>query len=373
MLNKSVNKNGLKRYIPSEIRAQIRRDAGFGCVLCGCVLVDYEHIDPEFHQATQHDPEKMTLLCVLCHGRVTRKLIAKKAVWEAKANPRALQHGYVHDLLFVNTDEMEIKIGRSVLKRTGGILTIYAKPIIWFEPPTIEGEPSKLCAIFYDDSGKVISYINRNQFIAFSNNQDIKSESTELSLVSDGIKCLVMNREGGEVLHISKLSGRYLDASASVGAKGSLVLDSGGSKVIIGRLLARDCGTGIQLGETPVATLKYKRLHLALLLATDFNAKSISNLKDEIVGWVVNGEIFNKNYELVGLVRGSDVFNIVKEYIGTFTGSMIVYKDNCYESGEPIYTSKENIEFRDKNPNIGYDLSFRLFGNFFMEGANLTV
>jgi len=166
----SINKHGLKRYIPSDIRLRIRKDAGFGCVICGCILIDYEHIDPEFHQATEHDPDKMTLLCISCHGRVTRKLISKKAVLMAKENPKALQDGFVHDILFVNTDEMEIKIGSSVSKNTKVILTIYGKPIIWFEPPLIEGEPSKLCAIFYDNNGKVISYVNRNQFIAYTNN-----------------------------------------------------------------------------------------------------------------------------------------------------------------------------------------------------------
>lgn len=370
-MGKSINKNGLKRYIPSKIRTQIRKDAGFGCVLCGCVLVDYEHIEPEFHEAQEHDPEKMTLLCVSCHGRVTRKLIAKKTIWNAKKKPKALQDGYVHDILFVNTDEMEIRIGNSASKRTEVILTIYGKPIIWFEPPIVKGEPSKLCAIFYDDNGKAISYVNRNQFIAFSSNQDIKSESTELSLVSNGTKCLVMNREGGETLYISKLEGRYQDASASVDSQGSLVLKSGGSTVIIGKLDVKDCGSAIHLGETPAATLKYKRMYVALLIAWNVNTKSISNLRKKVVGWAINDEIFNKNYELVGGIRGTSVFNILQEYIGTFTGSMIANKDNCYESGEPIYTSKENILFKERNPSIGYDVSFRLFGNILEHSKNL--
>ncbi|HDZ0790542.1 TPA: hypothetical protein RRT77_004528, partial [Klebsiella pneumoniae] len=54
-----VNKFGLKRYIPSEIRKRIRIDAGYGCVICGGLFVDYEHIEPEFSKAVEHDPDKM--------------------------------------------------------------------------------------------------------------------------------------------------------------------------------------------------------------------------------------------------------------------------------------------------------------------------
>lgn len=361
-MERSTNKYGLKRYIPSEIRTKIRKDAGFGCAICGCVLVDYEHIEPEFHEAKEHDPDRMTLLCIACHGRVTRKLVSKKTVWEAKSNPKALQDGFVHDLLFVNTDDMEIKIGNSISKKTKVILTIYGKPIIWFEPPLIEGEPSKLCAIFYDHNGKVISYINRNQFIAYSSNQDVKSESTELSIKSNGIKCLLMDREGGKVLHISKMQGRYLSTSVTVDSVGALIVNQGNSSSTLNELHVENCGSAIYLGGPP-AKVKYRKISIAIMLAQRQDKRAIQNIKSELVGWILNGEIFNKKYELVGFVRGDQAFSIVNEYIGEVVGTHIVYKDNYYESGEPIFTSQENIEFRNIHPGIGYDVSFRLFGD----------
>lgn len=359
-MENSKNKYGLKRYVPAEIRARIRKDAGFGCVICGCVLVDYEHIEPEFHQAKEHNPEKMTLLCISCHGRVTRKIISKKAVWEAKKTPKALQDGYVHDLLFVNTEDMEIKIGNSSSKNTKTILTIHGKPIIWFEPPSEDGEPSKLCAVFYGEDGKPISYVNRNQFTALSSNQDVKSESTELSIVSNGVKCLVMDREGGEIVHISKMQGKYLDTSVTIDSQDRLTIQQGNSTISMGEFRVENCGSAINLGSTP-ATVKYKKLTLALALARNKNTKPIVNLINKVVGWVLGDEIFNIRYELVGFVREDKVYSIVKEYIGNLIGSYITYIDSCYEDGEPIYISKENKEFRSRNPHIGYDLSFRLF------------
>jgi hypothetical protein len=359
-LDNSINNYGLKRYVPAEIRARIRKEAGFGCAICGCVLVDYEHIEPEFHQATEHDPDKMTLLCISCHGRVTRKIIPKKAVWDAKKDPKALQDGYVHDLLFVNTENMEIKIGNSSSKNTKTILTVHGKPIIWFEPPSETGEPSKLCAIFYDGNGTPISYVNRNQFTALSSNQDVKSESTELSIVSNGVKCLVMNREGGEILHISKMQAKYLDTSVTIDNQDRLILKQGDSTISMGAFRVENCGSAIHLGSAP-ATVKYKKLPLALAMIINKGTKVIVNLRDEMVGRIFGHEIFNIRYELVGFVHDDKVYNIVNEYIGNLKGSYIACIDSCYENGEPIYISEENMEFKRKNAHIGYDVSFRLF------------
>lgn len=359
-MGSSINRYGLKRYIPAEIRLKIRKDAGFGCVLCGCILVDYEHIDPEFHHAKIHDSNRMTLLCITCHGRVTRKIISKKSVWDAKLNPKSLQDGFVHDLLFVDTQNMEVRIGNSVSKKTKVILTIHGKPIIWFEPPLIDGEPSKLCAIFYDDEGKAVSYVNRNQFVAYSDNQDVKSESTELSIVSGGIKCLTLDRAGGGVLQISKMQGRYLDTSVKLGDQGELIIKQGGSTMTLNSIHVENCGSAIHLGDPP-AVVKYKKLSLAIALTRNRLVNVVVNLDGDQVGWVHLAEIFNMQYELVGFVQGSRVVGLVGDYIGELDGSHIVSKFDCYENGEPIFISKENIEFKERNPEIGYDVSFRLF------------
>jgi len=57
-----TNKHGLPRHIPPEIKRAIRQACGFGCVTCGSAIGQYEHIDPEFAEATSHDPEKMAYL-----------------------------------------------------------------------------------------------------------------------------------------------------------------------------------------------------------------------------------------------------------------------------------------------------------------------
>ncbi len=58
----TINKFGLSRYVPTEIRREIRKRCGFGCVVCGTPIYDYAHIIP-FIETTEHDPSNIILLC----------------------------------------------------------------------------------------------------------------------------------------------------------------------------------------------------------------------------------------------------------------------------------------------------------------------
>jgi hypothetical protein len=307
MMNQQ-NKHGLKRYIPLEVKEKIRKASGFGCVICGAVVAQYEHIEPEFRDATEHDPDKMTLLCGSCHDKVTRRQISKLQVWAYREKPRALQDGCVRDLLFANTEELEIRIGNSTSRRTKAILTIHGKPIIWFEAPNILGEPSKLCGLFFDDVGKPVAYINRNEFIAFSNNHDVVSESTRLVIRSVGNVCLELDREGGEVLAIVKIQARYLDTSVRIDEQGELLLQTGNSTIKLGRMHVENCGSAISLGRPPGFS-KYKTLDIAQKIAVSKDVISLINFKQHHLGWLLRGEILNHKYELVGIVKDEKVFN----------------------------------------------------------------
>jgi len=58
-----INIHGLSRTIPEGIKRQVRQECGFGCVVCGLAIATYEHIDPPFKTAKDHDPSKIAYLC----------------------------------------------------------------------------------------------------------------------------------------------------------------------------------------------------------------------------------------------------------------------------------------------------------------------
>ena len=48
------NEHGLPRHIPADVARAVRQECGFGCVICGVALIQYEHFDPEFAEAREH-------------------------------------------------------------------------------------------------------------------------------------------------------------------------------------------------------------------------------------------------------------------------------------------------------------------------------
>lgn len=93
----SLNKHGLSRVIPEGVKRKVRKDAGFGCVICGTAICEYEHVDPEWVNAVTHNPKFMTLLCGSCHSKKTRGIIGVDTVKLAMKNPKCKERGYSND------------------------------------------------------------------------------------------------------------------------------------------------------------------------------------------------------------------------------------------------------------------------------------
>ena len=80
----SYNKYGLSRHIPETVKRKVRQACGFGCVCCGLAIATYEHIDPEFSEAKNHDWKKIAYLCGSCHDKVTRGFWSKNKIKKAR-------------------------------------------------------------------------------------------------------------------------------------------------------------------------------------------------------------------------------------------------------------------------------------------------
>ena len=127
--DQKTNKHGLPRNIPSDVQRKIRQDDGYGCVICGQILVDYEHIDPLFCDAKEHDPEKIALLCSHHHDLVTRKVLPKRVVKEAKSKPFCRTNKFSHSHYYPSIDEVKLKVGSSIFEDTLIVLSLYGKPL----------------------------------------------------------------------------------------------------------------------------------------------------------------------------------------------------------------------------------------------------
>lgn len=57
------NKYGLSRYIPEDIREQVRKRSGYGCIVCRKIPYDYDHFQKSYVESKIHDPDDIILLC----------------------------------------------------------------------------------------------------------------------------------------------------------------------------------------------------------------------------------------------------------------------------------------------------------------------
>jgi hypothetical protein len=82
----------VSRDSPLPIQREVRQRCGFGCVICGLPLYEYEHM-LGFADVQRHVAEEITLLCDQHHREKTNGLLPVEVVKEANANPYNLREG----------------------------------------------------------------------------------------------------------------------------------------------------------------------------------------------------------------------------------------------------------------------------------------
>lgn len=97
--------------IPLPIQREVRQRCGFGCVVCGLPLYEYEHME-EWAVVRRHVAEEITLLCDRHHREKTGGLLPKEVVKAANKDPFNLRTGASkpYDLHFAG-DEANVNIG----------------------------------------------------------------------------------------------------------------------------------------------------------------------------------------------------------------------------------------------------------------------
>jgi hypothetical protein len=123
------------RNVPLPIAREVRQRCGFGCVMCGMPLYEYEHL-LGWANVKRHVAEEITLLCDQHHRERTNSLLTEEQVRAADADPHNLRQGVSkpYDLHFTG-EECRITVGsNSFTTRDTGHGTICV-------PISIDGVP----------------------------------------------------------------------------------------------------------------------------------------------------------------------------------------------------------------------------------------
>jgi hypothetical protein len=180
------NKYGLSRTVPPDIKYRIRKDDHFGCIHCGLAIGIYEHIDPEFAEAKEHNPEKMAFLCDSQNQRKERGYLSKETIWKWKNDPWCKKYGHCHDSVDIGSDNFSIWLGGDKIERIEKIISIGDDCILSIKPPEESGAPYRLSAVFHDNQNKKILEIVDNEWKAESDSFDIVCSSGKIGIRKDG-------------------------------------------------------------------------------------------------------------------------------------------------------------------------------------------
>lgn len=242
------NQYGLSRSIPEGIKRQVRQHCGYGCILCGSAIVEYEHIRPEFAKAKVHDANGIALLCPTCHARKTRNFISAGRVMEAMAKPAAKESGFAFSELEAQEGHPYIIIGGMTLRNCRTPVEVRGFPLVSIENAEINRGPYQISATFFDHNGQPSLLIRRNEWQVSSNVWDVEAVGGRITVRTGrreiALRLILDPGEGVIVETMKMLCGGYLLEAD----RGTLELVSpGGGRTSFTGCLADYCNVGLSL------------------------------------------------------------------------------------------------------------------------------
>lgn len=176
------NQYGLKRYVRQNIRREIRSRCGFGCVICGLAIYDYEHFDPDFKDAKEHNPQGMTLLCMQCNQKRARGTLSAATVARANGNPKCKQRGFASELFDFGPEPITVKFAGVTFKDCRVLMRVGGVELLSIKPPEEPGAPILLSGTFSDITGTTSLKILDNVWSAGDENWDVEVEGPRLTI-----------------------------------------------------------------------------------------------------------------------------------------------------------------------------------------------
>lgn len=199
--------------IPEPVRRAVRQRCGFGCVICGSPLVEYDHIDG-WAKKWIHDVQRITLLCPAHHSEKTKGLLPKKEVEKATANPRNVSEGTSspYGLWFAATEGERCEFMFGTNRFISAPLTegVHFTPIVVHDKPMIrftymDGRLLLSCRMANKER-RLLLEIENNEVKISRTNWDVELEGQRLTLrTAPGEIALGIRFEPPRTVHIERI------------------------------------------------------------------------------------------------------------------------------------------------------------------------
>jgi trigger factor len=237
--------------IPSEMKREIRQRCGFGCVLCGMPLYEYEHM-LEWAEVQRHVAEEITLLCRQHHGEKTNGLLPKEVVTAANLNPYNKQTGVSKQhLLHYAGQTVRLRIADSCFEYNSlpdgaflAPLVIDGLPLVAFR---IEQGELLLHFIAFNEFNKPIIRIVDNELIYDTTQWDIEWVAQTLT-IREGRGRVLLELVFSPPSEIVIQKGRLLCNGIEL-LVGRNYLFSTNNSIFFGAISTVNCPVGFAIGD----------------------------------------------------------------------------------------------------------------------------
>lgn len=160
------------------MKRAIRQRCGFGCVICGYPLYEYDHVTG-WANVLVHNETEITLLCPTHHSEATRGLLPREIIERANNDPHNLKAGFSKNY-FLNY------AGGNLVTDIGGnffhtqiALMIDGQPIVGYQS---DGENLLLYVKLFDEGNNLLLSIEANELVYSVDPWDIELVGTQLTL-----------------------------------------------------------------------------------------------------------------------------------------------------------------------------------------------
>lgn len=174
------------RNIPLPIQREVRQRCGFGCVVCGMPLYEYEHM-LGWANVQRHVADEITLLCDQHHKERTNGLMPIERVCEANAAPFNRRSGVTkpYDLHFSGSECEAVVGGNRFTTSDAGYGTSMAAVVIDDIPLlgfVLADGHLLLHVNLFDESNNLILRIANNQLVHSVTPWDVRLVGRKLEI-----------------------------------------------------------------------------------------------------------------------------------------------------------------------------------------------
>jgi hypothetical protein len=175
--------------IPEPIKRKVRQRCSFGCIICGCLIYEYHHMEG-WAETQEHKAETLTLLCNLHHAEVTKGLLPSEKVEKANNLPFNRQNGQSKEYLlhYDESVEYEILLGNNKFYFSNKTVRLGSSVYIAF----VNGQPLLevsfednmvfLSCNLFDRDNNLVLKIDKNELVYSTSRWDVKFVGKRLTI-----------------------------------------------------------------------------------------------------------------------------------------------------------------------------------------------